>query len=110
MGASNKQVIVGSVVVVALAISIAYMSITKPVDKEAITEEVPEVFVFNETVSSFEQDLSTQINKMLSSKANYDYGNDDVDLDVESSSNRFQFLLHVRLFIPRPYNVMVLVI
>ena len=47
---------------------------------------------------------------MLSSKANYDYGNDDVDLDVESSSNRFQFLLHVRLFIPRPYNVMVLVI
>ena len=54
MGASNKQVIVGSVVVVALAISIAYMSITKPVDKEAITEEVPEVFVFNETVSSFE--------------------------------------------------------
>ena len=54
MGASNKQVIVGSVVVVALAIYIAYMSITKPVDKEAMTEEVPEVFVFNETVSSFE--------------------------------------------------------
>ena len=54
MGVSNKQVIVGSVVVVALAISIAYISITKPVDKEAITEEVPEVFVFNETVSSSE--------------------------------------------------------
>lgn len=110
MGVSNKQVIAGSVVAITLAISIAYMSVTKPVDNVTLVEEVPEVYVFNETVPLYRLDLLNQINKMLSSKANYDYGDTDVDFRFFGSLTRFQFLLHVRLSIPRPYSAMVPVI
>ena len=58
MGVSFKQVVIGSVIAVAIAVSIAYISILKPVSEEAIPEAVPEVFVFNETVSSFKSDLA----------------------------------------------------
>ena len=76
MAVSDTKRIVGSITAVALAVSVAYFSgiqlLSSP--KEAGLKN----YVFNETVGGWEVSADMQINPMLSSKANYDYGTEEV--------------------------------
>ena len=80
MGVSNTKRVVGSITAVALAVSIAYFSGMHLPFLSLQKETGLKNYVFNETVGGLEVSADVQINPMLSSKANYDYGTEEVEL------------------------------
>ena len=80
MAVSETKRIVGSITAVALAVSVAYFSGMQLPFLSPQKEAGLKNYVFNETVSGLEVRSDVQINPMLSSKANYDFGTEEVVL------------------------------
>ena len=78
MAVSDTKRIVGSITAVALAVSVAYFSGIQLPFLSSPKEAGLKNYVFNETVGGWEVSADMQINPMLSSKANYDYGTEEV--------------------------------
>lgn len=78
MAVSDTKRIVGSITAVALAVSVAYFSGIQLPFLSSPKEVGLKNYVFNETVGGWEVSADMQINPMLSSKANYDYGTEEV--------------------------------